>query len=113
MGTLEVRDKDFCQGCKKRRLRIYQETHYGADGTRTKCDFAQCEHLAVCTHLVERLSEQYEQEIESLAEDRDYYMDAYHDAIEDSYDDDYDDYDVLDDDDYSFCDDATLEDRQL
>lgn len=110
MGTLEVRDKDFCQGCKQRRLSIYQETHRNEDGTRLTYDFAQCEHIKVCTDLFERLSERYEQEIESLAEDRNYYMDAYHDAVEDSYDDDYE---VLDDDDYSFCDDVTLEDRQL
>lgn len=111
MSTVELRDKEFCQGCKKRKLQIYQETHYSEDGTRKQCDFAQCEHLPVCMHLAERLSERYEQEIESLAEDRDYYMDMYHDAVEDSYDDDYDN--VLDDDDYSFCDDATWEDRQL
>lgn len=108
MGTIEVRDEEFCSGCKKRRLRIYQESHYDEDRTRAKCDFAQCEHLAVCAHLVERLSERYEQEIESIAEDRDYYMDMYHDVVEDRYDDD----DILDDDDYSFCEDATLEDRQ-
>lgn len=107
MSTVELRDKDFCQGCKKRKLQIYQETHYSEDGTRKRCDFAQCEHIKVCTDLFERLSERYEQEIESLAEDRDYYMDMYNNVVEEHYDDD-----ILDDDDYSFCEDATLEDRQ-
>ncbi len=52
MNTVELRDKDFCQGCKKRKLHIYQETDYNADGTRKRCDFAQCEHLSVCIRLL-------------------------------------------------------------
>lgn len=88
MGDVEMRDKDFCEGCKKRRLKIYQETHYNADGTRTKCDFSQCEHLPVCMHLAERLAERYEQEIDFLAEDRDTYMNMYHNVIEEHFIDD-------------------------
>ena len=88
MGAVEMRDKDFCEGCKKRRLKIYQETEYSADGTRKRCDFAQCEHLPVCMHLAERLSERYEQEIDFLAEDRDYYMSMYHNVIEEHFIDD-------------------------
>ena len=82
MSTVELRDKEFCRGCKKRRLQIYQETHYSEDGTRKRCDFAQYEHLQVCMHLAERLSEQYEREIDFLTEDRDYYMSMYHDAMQ-------------------------------
>lgn len=82
MGAVEMRDKDFCEGCKKRRLKVYQETDYSEDGTRKRCDFAQCEYLSVCVHLAERLSERYEKEIDFLVEDRDYYMNMYHEALE-------------------------------
>lgn len=88
MSTVELRDKEFCQGCKKRKLQIHQETHYSEDVTRKRCDFAQCEHLAVCAHLAERLSEGYEREIDFLTEDRDYYMSMYHNVIEEHFIDD-------------------------
>ena len=48
----------------------------------------QCEYLSVCVYLAERLSERYEQEIDFLAEDRDYYMNMYHNVIEEHFIDD-------------------------
>lgn len=95
--TVDIRDKDFCSGCKNEKLSMHTESILQSDGSYKHCKYVSCQYIDICTDLFERFMSALEQS------DEDFTYDVVCD--EDSDDD-------LLDDDYSFCTDTRKEDRK-
>lgn len=93
--TIPVETFCFCKGCENERLDLHTKRLYSDDNEVERYTFAECRFRSICLHLYERLVSQFEQNPEQT-------------ETEDSTR-----ADVLDDSDYSFCDDVSLEDRQI
>lgn len=89
-AVLPIKEERYCKDCPHRELEIVENSLF-ADGIKTVTEAtAQCKHAGLCNTLWNHLLD--------YAEEEDI--------------DDYDD-DLPEDDDWSFCDDATAEDRRM
>lgn len=93
--TIPVRTYPFCVGCENERLDLHTQRLYADDNEVERHAFAECRFRNICLHLYERLVSKYEHESECTDQ-------------EDSTRED-----LLENDDYSFCDDVSWEDRQI
>lgn len=91
--TVPIRDKAFCTGCRNECLLLHTESIRQADGGYEHAKYVSCRHLSVCSDLYERTVSQFESE-----------------ADDDTYQDERK---LIENDDYSFCSDATYEDMQI
>lgn len=92
--TLPVRTYPFCKGCEHEILTLQMQRLYSDNHEVEKHIFADCKFSHICLSLYERLTESFEREDEWNEDEN---------AHED----------MLDSDDYSFCDDVSWEDRQI
>ena len=93
--TIPVRTYPFCVGCENERLDLHTQRLYADDNEVERHTFAECRFRSICLSLSERLTQQYEQDSEW------------------NEDGDSTQADMLESDDYSFCDDVSWEDRQI
>lgn len=93
--TIPVQSYHFCKGCKNETLTLQMQRLYSDNHEVEKHIFADCKFSHVCLSLYERIVSKYEQADEWNEEE---------DDIQDC---------MLDDSDYSFCDDVSWEDRQI
>lgn len=93
--SIPVQSYDFCKGCENERLDLHTKRLYSDDNEVERCTFAECRFRSICLSLYERLTQQYEREDEWNEEE------------------DSTRADMLESDDYSFCDDVSWEDRQI
>ena len=95
--TIPVETFCFCKGCENERLDLHTKRLYSDDNEVERYTFAECRFRSICLSLYERLTAQYEQDSEWNEDE----------------DEDMTRADVLENDDYSFCDDVSWEDRQI
>lgn len=95
-STLPVRTYHFCKGCEHETLTLQMQRLYSDNHEVEKHIFADCKYSHICLSLYERLVENLEQESTHTDQDENSTR-----------------ADVLDSDDYSFCDDVSWEDRQI
>lgn len=93
--TIPVQTYSFCKGCPYEMLNLHTQRLYTDNQECERIHTAKCRSAEVCLALYERLTESFEREDE-WTEDEDSTRE-----------------DLLDDSDYSFCDDVSWEDRQI
>lgn len=93
--TIPIESFSFCKGCPYEMLNLHTQRLYTDNQECERIHTAKCRSSEVCLSLYERLVENLEQESECTEQE------------------DSTRADVLDSEDYSFCDDATWEDRQI
>lgn len=93
--TIPIESFSFCKGCQYEMLNLHTQRLYADNNEYERIHTAKCRNAAVCLALYERLVSKYEQESECTDQENSTRADML-----ESYD-------------YSFCDDATLEDRQI
>ena len=93
--TIPIESYHFCKGCPYEMLNLHTQRLYADNNEYERIHAAKCRSSEVCLSLYERIVSKYEQENEWNEE-------------EDSTRED-----MLDSDDYSFCDDVSWEDRQI
>ena len=92
--TIPVHTYPFCKGCPYEMLNLHTQRLYADNNEYERIHTARCKNAEVCLSLYERLTESFEREDEWNEDEN---------AHED----------MLESDDYSFCDDVSLEDRQI
>ena len=93
--TIPVHTYPFCKGCPYEMLTLHTQRLYADNNEYERIHTAKCRSSEVCLSLYERIVSKYEREDE-WNEDEDSTRE-----------------DMLDSDDYSFCDDVSWEDRQI
>lgn len=92
--TIPVHTYPFCKGCPYEMLNLHTQRLYADNNEYERIHTARCKNAEVCLSLYERLTESFEREDEWNEDEN---------AHED----------MLESDDYSFCDDVSWEDRQI
>lgn len=93
--NIPIQTYPFCVGCQYEMLNLHTKRLYADNNEYERIHTAKCKNAEVCLSLYERLTESFEREDEWNEEE------------------DSTRADVLDSDDYSFCDDVSWEDRQI
>ena len=93
--NIPVQTYTFCKGCTYEMLNLHTQRLYTDNQECERIHTARCKNSEVCLSLYERLTQQYEREDEWNEEE------------------DSTRADMLESDDYSFCDDVSWEDRQI
>lgn len=93
--TIPIETYTFCTGCPYEMLNLHTQRLYTDNQECERIHTAKCRSSEVCLALYERIVSTYEREDEW------------------NEDEDSTRADVLDSDDYSFCDDVSWEDRQI
>lgn len=93
--TIPIESYHFCKGCPYEMLNLHTQRLYADNNEYERIHTAKCRSSEVCLSLYERIVSTYERENEWNEEE---------DDIQDC---------MLDDSDYSFCDDVSWEDRQI
>lgn len=93
--TIPIETYTFCTGCPYEMLNLHTQRLYTDNQECERIHTAKCRSSEVCLSLYERIVSKYEQENE-WNEDEDTLQDC-----------------MMDDSDYSFCDDVSWEDRQI
>lgn len=96
MREMKIESKGFCTGCELEALTVRSRDVAGADKAQHEL-YSVCEHMSVCEHLFERMTK---------ADEAVLYADGEPVECEAPFDDD----NMLDPDEWSFCDDAKRED---
>ncbi len=93
--TIPVQTYSFCKGCPYEMLNLHTQRLYTDNQECERIHTARCKNAEVCLSLYERIISNFEHE-SSCTEQEDSTR-----------------ADVLENDDYSFCDDVSWEDRQI
>lgn len=93
--TIPIESFSFCKGCPYEMLNLHTQRLYADNNEYERIHTAKCKSAEVCLSLYERLVENLEQD--SSCTDQEDSTRA----------------DMLENDDYSFCDDVSWEDRQI
>lgn len=93
--TIPIESFSFCKGCPYEMLNLHTQRLYADNNEYERIHTARCKNAEVCLALYERIISNFEQETDCT-------------ETEDSTRED-----LLDDSDYSFCDDVSWEDRQI
>ena len=93
--TIPIESFSFCNGCHYEMLNLHTQRLYADNNEYERIHTAKCRSAEICLSLYERIISNFEQETDFT-------------ETEDSTR-----ADVLDDSDYSFCDDVSWEDRQI
>lgn len=93
--TIPIESFSFCKGCPYEMLNLHTQRLYADNNEYERIHTAKCRSAEICLSLYERIISNFEQETDFT-------------ETEDSTR-----ADVLDDSDYSFCDDVSWEDRQI
>lgn len=94
--NIPIESYHFCKGCPYEMLNLHTQRLYADNNEYERIHTAKCKSAEVCLSLYERLVENLEQESTHTDQDENSTR-----------------ADVLDDSDYSFCDDVSWEDRQI
>lgn len=93
--TIPIETYPFCKGCPYEMLNLHTQRLYADNNEYERIHTAKCRNAEICLSLYERLVSNFEQDSSCTEQ-----ADSNRAAMLESYD-------------YSFCDDATWEDRQI
>lgn len=93
--TIPIESFSFCKGCPYEMLNLHTQRLYADNNEYERIHTAKCKSAEVCLSLYERLVENLEHEPSCTAQEN---------STREN---------LLEDSDYSFCDDVSWEDRQI